>query len=200
MNNKPLSSNGPREQPVMYRRNKEQTRPGDQVEAFNRQFLMPEVTALAGNASVNQTQSEVAYRQSRPKKAHMQVRPKKKSKSPSPPQHFNTPKLFTKRTFGNRYCGYCVHDEEPHHHHKSPPSDKKVNTSMSRAKQPRRLKPNLARNGETDDRFDKFTPGRIRASHKFSKDRGSKMDNKQSETVQIQTGVNLFSEANMRKS
>jgi len=80
---KPLSSSGVREQPVMYRRTNPM-RPGDQIEAFNRQYLMPEVSALAGKPKwqLAQTQSEVGY--ARPQKTPIPLKAKKKSKSPSP--------------------------------------------------------------------------------------------------------------------
>ena len=88
------------------------------------------------------------------------LKQKKKSKSPSPPTNLrhNAPHLFTKRTFGNKYCGYCIKDELEHPHKNRTHNDSKMSDGRSNPDR------SLERHLKT-----KFTPGRIRASQKIDK-------------------------------
>jgi len=114
--------------------------------------LLPEVTALAGiskKKNLQRGESDGAvYRSPRGFKQ------KKKSRSPSPGK-FQPPSLFTKRTWGNKYCGYCIKDEKelPKHHHHHDRSTSSTNKPHDNS---------LSRHLKT-----KFTPGRIRRSHKI---------------------------------
>lgn len=120
------------------------------------------MTALAGKHKPRNQQNNLLRGNSDGKqmRSPRAMKQKKKSKSPSPPsnpKNYNAPHLFTKRTFGNKYCGYCIKDELEHHR---PHNDSKISDGRSNPER------SLERHLKT-----KFTPGRIRASQKIDKNK-----------------------------